>query len=376
MYINDILKRENNNIDLLRLFTALMVMWFHGPALFQDSETFLNQISIIPRLTPICVDLGYLGVAIFFFLSGLLVTNSLVSKRRIMPFVWARIMRIMPAFVVTLIIGVFVVGPVFTTLSTADYFRSGQSWHFFFRNLFLNIEYMLPGVWEDRIYGGFNGSSWSIPLEVGCYIFLLFAFVVCRKLKLSHWVFVAIALAASFIPKEFMAPALGTSYTIIVRGDIFCFVTGSLLAIYKDRIRIDYTVVGALLIACVLFWRCSNIIYYLFPVSTAIILLYATSLRPLVNLRPHHDISYGVYLWHWPILEILYTWLGGCNYYLFFAVSVVAVIGVAYASARLVEEPCLRLGRRLGQREVRKPQNSIAILVLFLVAILIAKFCY
>ena len=34
MYISDILKRENNNIDLLRLFTAFMVMWSHGPALF------------------------------------------------------------------------------------------------------------------------------------------------------------------------------------------------------------------------------------------------------------------------------------------------------------------------------------------------------
>ena len=220
MYISDILKRENNNIDLLRLFTAFMVMWSHGPALFQDEERFLNQAHIIPQLTPIGVGLGYLGVAIFFFLSGLLVTNSLLTKQKEMPWVWARVMRIMPAFLVTVFMAVFVIGPLFTTLPIADYFSSKQTWRFFYRNAFLNIEYMLPGLWEDRVYGGFNGSAWSIPFEVGCYIFLLFSFVLCRRMKVSHWVFVAVALVAAFLPKELLPAALGKGYTIIERGYI------------------------------------------------------------------------------------------------------------------------------------------------------------
>lgn len=376
MYISDILKRENNNIDLLRLFTAFMVMLFHGPALFQNSERILSQANIIPQLTPGGVDLGYLGVAIFFFLSGLLVSNSLLTKQKVVPWAWARIMRIMPAFLVTIVAGVFIIGPAFTTLPVGDYFRSGQTWRFFFRNLFLNIEYMLPGVWEDRVYGGFNGSAWSIPFEVGCYIFLVFSFVLCRRLKVSHWVFVAIALCAVFVPKEVLPSALGIGYTIIERGDIFCFVVGTLMGIYKEKIRIDKTVVTVLLLVCVLFWRCSNIIYYLFPAATAIILLYATSLRPLVGLQLKHDISYGVYLWHWPILEILYTWLNGVNYWLFFGTSAVVVTAVAYASARLVEEPCIKLGRKLGKREIPVKENSIVIILLFIVAAVIAKICY
>lgn len=372
MYISDILKRENNNIDLLRLFTALMVMWFHGPASIGN----LNDSQVLPQLTPVGISLGYLGVAIFFFLSGLLVTNSLLTKQKVVPWALARIMRIMPAFLVTILAAVFIIGPAFTTLPISDYFRSGQTWRFFFRNIFLNIEYMLPGVWGDRVYSGFNGSAWSIPFEVGCYIFLVFSFIMCRRLKLSHWIFVIIALIFAFIPEQFVEKALGVNYTIIVRGDIFCFVIGSLMAIYKDKIRIDHTVVIVLLLVCVLFWRCSNIIYYLFPAATAIILLYATSLKPLVKLHLKHDISYGVYLWHWPVLEILYTWLNGINYWLFFSTAAVAVTIVAYASARLVEEPCIKLGRKLGKREINIKDNSIIILILFVIATIIAKVCY
>lgn len=234
----------------------------------------------------------------------------------------------------------------------------------------------LPGVWEGRVYGGFNGSAWSIPFEVGCYVFLLFSYEMCRRMKLSHWVFVVAALVVAFLPKGLLPVFLGKEYTIIEGGDVFCFAVGSLMAVYKDKIRIDKTVVFALILISVLFWRYSNIVYYVFPLAFAVILLYATSLRPFVGMRLKHDISYGVYLWHWPVLEILYTWLGGLNYYVFFGIAVISVVAIAYASARFVEEPCQRWGRKLSNRNTSFPDNGIYILIAFVIAAVVAKVCY
>ena len=114
MTVSEILKRENNNIDLVRLFAALLVAWVHSAALF-GSE-------ILGPPIPVHMGAGGLGVAIFFFLSGLLVANSLLSRKKPVAFVWARFMRIYPAFFVMLLVAVFVIGPAFTTLSTGEYF--------------------------------------------------------------------------------------------------------------------------------------------------------------------------------------------------------------------------------------------------------------
>ena len=172
MTVSEILKRENNNIDLVRLLAALLVAYVHVFALFD--KPFLS----VPL--PVGWGAGGLGVAIFFFLSGLLVTNSLLSKKNPKAFAWARFMRIDPAFFVMLLVSVFVVGPIFTTLSVGDYFCSSETWQFLGRNARLDIQYVLPGLWQERLCESVNGSAWTIPLDVGCYIALLFSFALCR----------------------------------------------------------------------------------------------------------------------------------------------------------------------------------------------------
>jgi peptidoglycan/LPS O-acetylase OafA/YrhL len=57
------------------------------------------------------------------------------------------------------------------------------------------------------------------------------------------------------------------------------------------------------------------------------------------------DISYGVYLWHLPLLVFLRHYIDGV--WLRFAAMVTATILVAYLSRRLIENPFLRLKDRL-----------------------------
>lgn len=368
MTISEILKRGNNNIDLLRLLAALLVAWSHAPELFGTKM-------MMPPL-PVNVGAGGLGVAVFFFLSGLLVTNSLVTKKSPKAFAWSRFMRIYPAFFVMLLAVVFIIGPVFTTWSTGDYFSSGETWRFFGRNARLRIQYILPGLWEGRLNTSVNASAWTIPLEVGCYIALLFAFVLCCHFKLKPWLFIVSALVCSVLPREWYLGIIGNGYTIVDPYDLFCFTIGAAMAFYKDRVCLNKTLVAVLLVMCVVTWRCQNVIGYLFPVTVAITLLYATSVGPLVKLRPKHDISYGLYLWHWPVYQVMFTFLSRLNPYLFFVLSMVVTVAIAYLSARFVEELCLELGRKLGKRETRWPDNSLLLLVLLLAAVMVAKFFY
>lgn len=364
MSLSEILKRENNNIDLLRLFAALLVAWSHAPGLSVKFPLPLN------------VGLGGLGVAVFFFLSGMLVTNSLVGKKNPMAFVWSRFMRIYPAYFVVLLFSVFVIGPIFTASSVGDYFSSSDTWQFLGDNARLRIRYYLPGLWQDHADASVNASVWTIPLEVGCYICLLFAYISCRSLKLKPWMFVVVALAFSVLPHDWFVHLLGKGYSIVDHVDLFCFAIGAAMALNQDKVRINITLIVVMLMMCVMAWRCQNIISYLFPLTASFVLLYATSVAPLLKFRLKHDISYGLYLWHWPVYQVMLTFLGGINPYLFFLVCMIVVAAISFLSARFVEEPCLELGRRMGKRDTRMPHNGIFLLLLSIVAFMIAKFLF
>lgn len=370
MYVSNILKRENNNLDFIRLLTALMVVWYHAHTHFPDSFPHM------PIMHPRVLDLGPLAVCIFFFISGLLVTNSLLTKKEAVPFVISRFFRIYPAYIVMLILCVFVLGPIFTTLSTLDYFSSHQTWSFFLKNAVLNIQGQLPGVWEDMPQKQINVSIWTIPFEVTCYIIVLFGFILHRKFKLSHWVIVIPALIMAFLPKELSKAVLGFGYIFFERPHFFCFVIGTLFAIYKDKIKIDKTIVFSLILLTVVFYHWVSVIEFLFPITVAITLLYCSSVKPILGWRLPHDISYGIYIFHDTIMQIVcnnglaHTWL------VCFFITAVITIPVAYLSARFIEEPALLLAKKLSAKKYPIANNGILVLGVFAVAILIAKFCY
>ena len=242
--------------------------------------------------------------------------------------------------------------------------------------MLLEIQYQLPGLWTDRLDTSVNASAWSIPLEVGCYVFLLFAFLACRHLKLKPWMPLLLALFLSLLPHEWYLHLIGKGYSIVEPVDLFCFAVGAGMAFAKDRIRINKTLIVVLLIVCVLTWRWANVIQYLYPLTVSLTLLYATSIAPLVRLKPKHDVSYGLYLWHWPVYQLMFTFLGAINPYLFFLVCMPVTVTLSYVSARLIEEPCMALGRRLGKRETKMPDNGLWLLLLMVIAFYVAKFLF
>lgn len=85
-YTNDI-SRENN-FDLIRLYAAIEVMFFH---IFPNMGTNVDSYRWIQG--------GFNGVMIFYFISGFLITNSYLHSKSIKQYVKNRILRLTPALV-------------------------------------------------------------------------------------------------------------------------------------------------------------------------------------------------------------------------------------------------------------------------------------
>lgn len=368
MRLSDILKRENNNIDLIRLFAALLVVWHHANVFGGGTG---------PHFLPHSLDAGGVGVATFFFFSGMLVTNSLLTRRRVVPFALSRFFRIFPAYAVVILLSVFLIGPVFTSLGIHDYFKSSQTWDYLLKNLCFVPRYDLPGVFEGHVNAAVNGSIWSLPTEIGCYMLLLVSYLVVSRFKVNLWIPIAFWLLVALVPTETLLQTMGVQYVLYDRVCLFCFVIGSIMAVYQEKIRIDVSIVGGLLLLSLITWRYENVCPFVFMVMLPILLLFVTSIKPLDRFKPRHDISYGVYLWHWPVMQMIFCLFGGrLGLVPLMLISTAITIAVSFASCVWVETPMIGLGRRLSRAYTGKnPKigNGLLVIGFVLFSIVIRK---
>ena len=151
---------EKNSLDLLRLVAAIFVLYSHQHALLGQAEpTFFGWNTY-----------GGVGVTIFFFLSGMLVWTSWARDPHWGRFFMRRSLRIFPALWVVVLGTAFVLGPVFSTLSVADYFADQETWRYLSTAMML-IRHTLPGVFSDNPFPqAVNGSLWTLPVEFLCYV--------------------------------------------------------------------------------------------------------------------------------------------------------------------------------------------------------------
>ena len=150
---------KNNNFDLLRLFGAALVVYGHSyPLTGAAAPGFAAN------------PVGTIGVKIFFVVSGYLVAQSWVRDSHLVRFAVRRGLRIFPALTVVVLVSVFFLGPVFTSLPLDEYFPHPLT-SAYLRNIVLYISYALPGVFEHNTYpAAVNGSLWSLPAEFAMYL--------------------------------------------------------------------------------------------------------------------------------------------------------------------------------------------------------------
>jgi peptidoglycan/LPS O-acetylase OafA/YrhL len=333
---------------------------------------------------------GFLGVSTFFTLSGFLITALLLAERGatarvdIRSFWRRRFRRLMPAALAAL--GLAVVFGVFAADAVQKRNLAGDvvacllyvaNWRFLFSN---------------QSYADLFGKPspvlqfWSLAIEEQFYfVFPLFSWLLLQRLRLTRARY-GVALVALLAGSIACLMFLGLSHDAIYYGTetrAAEILVGALLAVAMyhhkvtkiiaedERVRAGISIIGiAALVACVAAWVLvdqsddglyhGGLIAYA-CLSAAVILAAITPhgpLRIVLGVRPLRwvgRISYGVYLYHWPVFLWISEERTGWTPLELLAPRLLVTFGLALLSYRYLEVPVRR-----GQRLFKVPAARLA----------------
>ncbi len=335
---------RDNNFNLIRLLAALCVLFSHSVAVLglpSQQEFFFDHVGL---------SLAEMAVDVFFVTSGFLVTASLINRRDVIAFLWARALRIYPALWVMLALTVFVLAPSLTSLSVADYYTAQQTYESFAKcaTLLSGVRYALPGVFVTTpLKGEFNGSLWTLPIELRLYLYLA-----------AGWLILAAAPARRVQAMTFIAPlACAVFLIIILRGRllgnpfnsadtrVFMFLYGTTLYLWRDKIPVRpgilFAALGWLLLAAF-----NPLVFFVAYVLCLAPLVLHLAYLPKGRIRSFNDwgdSSYGVYIYAFPIQQTLAFLFPGMSLLAMVALSGSASLGIAALSWTVIEKRALAL---------------------------------
>ncbi len=338
---------RDNNFNLIRFIAASLVLVSHSYPLSMGIG-YPEPLSDSLGMT-----WGSIAVDIFFVASGFFIAASFSFKNSFKSFIAARVLRIYPALIITTLLTVFLLGPIFTTLSLAGYFSDYHWAQYLIKNslIITGIDYNLPGVFESNPYPlAVNGSLWTLPQEIKMY-FLLVVFcslfsVIKEKLniswKLDKALFIGITALALVLH-------ISNHYLIFYSGQSLklftMFFMGSSFYFLQDKISIN-SKVGLTLIAVLLISTLNKEAFFLaYTLFLAYIVFYLAYI-PKGFIRRYNrfgDYSYGVYIYAFPIQQVIAYLLPGCSIIEMISLSFLFTVIAAYLSWILVEENALKL---------------------------------
>jgi peptidoglycan/LPS O-acetylase OafA/YrhL len=305
---------------------------------------------LLHRLTG-SLTFGTFGVDGFFLLSGYLIVKSWLGDPELLNFLRKRALRILPGYLVAVAVSTLAVGLL--APGVAHFFR-GLDAHFL-KSIALLSSPATPPVFPGRPFAMVNGAMYTIGYEFRCYL-LVALLGVCGLLRRPILILAATALLLSslFYPALFEnlhwprpvealvgQPAIALRLTAVYLVGV-CF--------YLLRDRIAFRPVLALAASCAL---AGSVAFAPSRAEFALVLcggylmFYLGKMRLpwLAAMSRLPDISYGIYLYGWPV-ESLWIWFHRGSPWIAFASSTVICFGLGWLSWHFVERPALALKRR------------------------------
>lgn len=298
--------------------------------------------------------LSYLAVNGFFILSGLLIAKSLATRNDLKGYARSRVLRIYPALIILMLALLFLFGPAFSTPGGLGYLADPESWTYVVRVLLMGDPLSAPGgVFATSPDPIFNGSLWTIRYEMLAYVLAGLGYFV-GLLKNRWWVLTTLVFSqAIYLTLQFL-PGLDAVPGGVI--SLFRFTTTFLLGMtlwHFPVLRRAGWISVAIAVGGFLLLGWSFIGETLANIMLSAALMHFGLLRkPVAGIATMPDYSYGIYIWHYPILQSLLLLIPGIQPLALLAVSTPLVIIVAAASWHLIEKPALRLktrGRTAGR---------------------------
>ena len=349
---------NRNAFDVVRLILASLVVLEHSFFLVENS--FRNDPLFI--FSGGQTNFGEFAVLMFFAISGYLVTQSCIRSRSFAKFMALRIARIVPGFVVASLVGLLIVGPIGFGNNTS-YFKA-QTWTSLVVNVVALKQANPEGVFPELPLHLVHGTLWSIRYEFDCYILIgLIGAVGLLRTQLVVPAYIGIAsclIAAVFLQSYIPIIDHGMMALLISSPHqwplLFSFFfVGSALWVFRALLPLTLGR-GLLTAACVVVgFRLGGAIPALLFAGSYAILAAAVCNTGEFRLRGERvDVSYGVYLYGWPIQQLWLHALGTTiSPWLLFGLTVPPTVAIAMISWYCIEIPAMAFVQSRLNRQSR-----------------------
>lgn len=337
---------RGNALGILRLLFASLVIISHTAEIRDGSR----EREVLTRIFG-TLSFGELAVDAFFVISGYLIVASFMASSSALDYMKKRVLRIMPGFFVASFVSLLIIAPLV-----------GASLHEVLGHLpryVVTIAVLhhidVPGTFPGLGYNLVNGSLWTIAYEFRCYLLVVVlgvtgCFRFPKAIALTAIVMMALYL---FGPTETIKAGadrlplnnvwLGMPTATLRLTAIFLI--GSCFYLWRDRIVVSPR--GALfaalaLIGCMCVPKLAEIGVAVFGGYLIFAFAYWGKGSVLERINNRTDISYGTYLYGWPIGAAILWFLPGLPLSVATGLAVIASMAMGWLSWHVVEKPAIR----------------------------------
>ena len=294
-----IIKNYRNDLQILRGLAVIFVLFYH-----LKIPGFKN---------------GYLGVDVFFVLSGYLI-SILLRKENIIFFYKKRLYRLIPAYLVTLIFSCFAVFIIANPVDSTQFFNR------LIFNLFGlgNFVFWLENSYFENVAFRPLLHFWSLGIELQFYLIAPFIVLVLKKKKV--YVIIFIIILSLFLSLIVLQVSPKTSFFMLPTR-LWQFLIGFLAAELSDQLKINlrknfYYFFFIIFLSIILFYPLKNNstnIFFGHPANASLLISLITMFFCTVQLDKFikrknflnktlitlGNYSYSIYLTHFPVIVLV-----------------------------------------------------------------------
>jgi len=335
---------RNHQMDLLRIGFAACVLLSHAPELSDGNASR----DLLHRLSP-NATLGSFGVDGFFLLSGYLIVKSWQISPNLLDYLRKRILRIVPGYLVAALLSTLALGLLIPAVP--HYFS-----HFGVRfpvSVLLLSSPMAPKVGPGMHYHDVNGSLWTITYEFRCYL-LVALFGICGLFKRPVlWLILTVFLLSVSASPPLQRLLYWHTHYLITEDPAFlyhlnaAFFVGGCFYLFRSHIRFHPILGISAALAVGVALRFPAAFEDVLDLCGGYLLFYLTSVRfkALASMDRFPDISYGLYVYGWPV-EMLLIWYLRASPWIIFPIALCISACFGWVSWHYIERPMLKFKRR------------------------------
>ena len=310
---------KNNCFTLLKYIFAFYIVFHH----------FLVITSHVDYINP--------GIFVngFFIISGFLIFNSYINNNDLKLYAQKRIKRIYPPYFITILFCV-ILGLTITSLDCKSFIFSPITWKYITSNLlFLNfVQPNLPGVFENNELPYIDASLWTLKVEILFYVTVPIVYYLFRYIKVNTIILgISLFSIIYYIITNILFYVTNNTIFYSLSHQIFGMLSYFYIPVFilfnQQKFKSNH--IQLLIISVIIFilsYTIFPVFTYLEPITLSIIVLsIALYLKKLSFSYKWKDISYEIFLLHFPIIQTLAT----LNYfkdniYIMFIASIIVIL--------------------------------------------------